>query len=169
VVAKWLGERGDDLPAEVLGAAAISAPFDLERSARAIDGPGFWSCVYRERFLRSLRRKAAEKARRFPGAFDAAVTAPVFGFASAEDYWRRCSSGPLLAGVRRPLLAVSSLDDPMVPAASIPIAAARTNPHVTLETTPAGGHVAFVAGSPFRPSSWAERRAVDFLAGLAAR
>ena len=180
VVAKWLGERGDDLPREVLGAAVVSVPFDLERSARAIDGSGFWSLVYRERFMRGLRRKAAEKARRFPGAFDAAaaarartfaefdgaVTAPVFGFASAEDYWRRCSSGPALAGVRRPLLALASLDDPMVPAQSIPFEAARANRFVTLEATPTGGHVAFVAGAPFWPSFWAERRAVEVLAAL---
>jgi predicted alpha/beta-fold hydrolase len=181
VVAKWLGERGDDLPPEVRGGAVISVPFDLERSARAMDGPGFWNFVYRERFLRRLRRKAAEKARRFPGAldpaaaarartfaeFDEAVTAPVFGFASAQDYWRRSSSGPLLPGVRRPLLALSSLDDPIVPAETIPVAEARANPHVALETTEAGGHVAFVAGSPFWPSFWAERRAADFLAALA--
>lgn len=183
VVAKWLGERGDDLPAAVCGAAVISVPFDLERSARAMDGPGFWNLVYRERFMRRLRAKAAEKARRFPGAFDAAaaarargfaefdgaVTAPVFGFASAEDYWRRSSSGPLLGGVRRPLLALSSLDDPIVPAETIPVEAVRANPAVTLETTRAGGHVAFVAGSPFWPSFWAERRAVEFLADLVAR
>jgi predicted alpha/beta-fold hydrolase len=182
VVAKWLGERGDGLPAEVRGGAVISVPFDLERSARAMDGPGFWSLVYRERFMRRLRAKAAEKARRFPGAFDAAaaarartfaefdgvVTAPVFGFASAEDYWRRSSSGPFLPGVRRPLLALSSTDDPIVPADTIPVAAARANPHVTLETTAAGGHVAFVAGWPFWPSYWAERRAVEFLAALVA-
>jgi predicted alpha/beta-fold hydrolase len=180
VVAKWLGERGDDLPPEVRGGAVISVPFDLERSARAMDAPGFWSFVYRERFMRRLRAKAAEKARRFPGAFDAAaaarartfaefdgaVTAPVFGFASAADYWRRSSSGPLLGGVRRPLLALSSLDDPIVPADTIPVAAARANPAISLETTAAGGHVAFVAGSPFWPSFWAERRAADFLAAL---
>ena len=176
VVAKYLGERGDDLPAEVRGAAVISVPFDLERSARAIDGPGFWNFLYRERFMRRLRRKALEKARRFPEAldapavarsrtfaeFDEIVTARVFGFASAQDYWRRCSSGPLLAGVRRPLLALSSLDDPIVPADSLPVAAARANPFVTLETTDAGGHVAFVAGSPFWPSYWAERARWSF-------
>jgi predicted alpha/beta-fold hydrolase len=181
VVVKYLGERGDELPAEVRGGAAISVPFDLAASARAIDGPGFWSWVYRERFLRRLRRKALEKARRFPGAldagavarartfarFDEVVTARVFGFASAEDYWRRSSSGPFLPGVRRPLLALSSLDDPIVPAATIPLAAARANPAVTLETTEAGGHVAFVAGAPFWPSYWAERRAVEFLAAAA--
>jgi predicted alpha/beta-fold hydrolase len=181
VVVKYLGERGGDLPAEVRGAAAISVPFDLAASARTIDGPGFWNRVYRERFLRRLRAKALEKARRFPDAidaravarartfaeFDEIVTARVFGFASAEDYWRRSSSGPFLAGVRRPLLALSSLDDPLVPAATIPVAAARANPLVALETTEAGGHVAFVAGSPFWPSFWAERRSVEFVAALA--
>ncbi len=182
VVVKYLGERGDGLPPEVRGAAVVSVPFDLERSARAVDGPGFWSWVYRERFMRRLRRKAAEKARRFPGAFDAAraarartfaefdavVTAPLHGFPSAEAYWRTSSAGRFLAGVRRPLLALSSLDDPIVPAESIPVAEARANPHVTLETVRAGGHVAFVSGWPFRPSFWAERRAVEFLAALAA-
>jgi predicted alpha/beta-fold hydrolase len=178
VVVKYLGERGDAVPGEVRGGAGISVPFDLERSARALDRPGFWTRVYRDRFMRRLRAKALDKARRFPGAvdgravarartfaeFDELVTARIFGFASAEDYWRRCSSGAFLRGVRRPLLALSSLDDPIVPAASIPVAAARANPLVTLETTDAGGHVAFVAGSPFWPSFWAERRAVEFLA-----
>lgn len=178
VVVKYLGERGDQLPAEVRAAAAISVPFDLERAARAIDGPGFWSWVYRERFMRRLRGKALEKAARFPGTldpgavarartfveFDGLVTAPVFGFRSAEEYWRRCSSAQFLPGVRRPLLALSSSDDPIVPAESIPVEAARENPHVTLEVTRAGGHVAFVGGWPFWPSFWAERRAVDFVA-----
>jgi len=182
VVVKYLGERGDGLPPEVRAAAAISVPFDLAASARAIDGPGFWSRVYRERFMRRLRRKAAAKALRFPGAFDAAaaarartfaafdaaVTAPLHGFPSAGAYWSGCSAGRFLAGVRRPLLALSSLDDPFVPAASIPFEAAAANPAVTLETTPAGGHVAFVSGWPFWPSFWAERRAIEFLAARAA-
>ncbi len=182
VVVKYVGERGQDLPAEVRGAGVISVPFDLERSARAIDGPGFWNAVYRERFMRRLRRKAAEKARRFPGSFDARaaarartfaefdaiVTAPLHGFPSAEVYWRTCSAGRFLGGVRRPLLALASLDDPIVPAESVPVEAARANPHVVLETTSAGGHVAFVGGSPIWPSFWAERRVVDFLAAQAA-
>jgi predicted alpha/beta-fold hydrolase len=180
VVVKYLGERGDALPAEVRGAAVISVPFDLARSAAAIDGPGFWSWVYRERFLRRLREKALAKARRFPdrldtdairaaatfSAFDGAVTAPVHGFASARAYWARCSSGPFLAGVRRPLLAIAALDDPMVPADTLPLEAARGNPQVELVVTPACGHVGFVEGR-LRPSFWAEARAAAFLAGLA--
>ena len=183
VVVKYLGERGDDLPAEVRGAAGISVPFDLARCAAAIDGPGFWRWVYRERFLRRLRAKALAKARRFPdridaaavraaasfSAFDGAVTAPLHGFASARAYWSGCSAGAFLSGVRRPLLAIAALDDPMVPPDSLPLEAARRNPRVELVITPAGGHVGFVAGSPVRPSFWAEARAAAFLAGLASR
>ncbi|ABS26604.1 alpha/beta hydrolase fold [Anaeromyxobacter sp. Fw109-5] len=182
VVVKYVGERGDALAPEVRGAVGVSVPFDLQRSARALDAPGFWNRVYRERFLRRLREKALAKARRFPGAFDvarvrrarsfaeydAAVTAPLHGFASAEDYWTRSSSGLYLAGVRRPLLAIAAMDDPMVPGDALPVAEARANSLVTLEATPSGGHVAFVAGSPFWPDFWAERRAVAFVAAVAA-
>ncbi|MGC3998642.1 MAG: alpha/beta fold hydrolase [Anaeromyxobacter sp.] len=177
VVAKYLGERGEDLPPELLGGAVISVPFDLARSAAAIDGPGFWNWVYRERFLRRLRRKALHKARRYPevfdvpavraartfSAYDQVVTSRIHGFASALDYWTQCSAGRFIGGVRRPLLAVAALDDPMVPPGSLPLEAARQNPFVTLVTTDAGGHVAFVAGAPFWPSFWAEARAVGFL------
>lgn len=178
VTVKYLGERGDALPAEVKAGVAISVPFDLRRSARAIDGPGFWSWVYRERFLRRLRGKALAKARRHPdhfdvpairaartfAAYDAVVTARLHGFPSAEDYWETQSSRRFLAGVRRPLLAVSSLDDPIVPGDSLPLEEARANPAVSLLVTPAGGHVGFVSGSIFGPTFWAEARAMEFLA-----
>ena len=174
---KWLGERGDDLPAAVRAAVAVSVPFDLEACATALDGPGFWPFVYRERFLRRLRRKALRKAALHPGRIDAAavrrsrtfsdydglVTARLHGFSSAQDYWRRCSSARFVGGVRRDLLLLSADDDPLVPAHSIPEAAVRDNPAVTLEMTRGGGHVAFVSGTPIRPAFWAEERAVAFL------
>jgi predicted alpha/beta-fold hydrolase len=37
---------------------------------------------------------------------------------------------------------------------------------VTLEVTRRGGHVGFVEGPPWRVTSWAERRAVEFLRGV---
>ena len=181
VVVKYLGERAERVPPEVRGAAVISVPFDLERAARSIDGPGFWAWVYRQRFLGGLRRKALWKARRHPGVldvtraarvrtcaeFDEVVTAPLHGFASAQDYYEASSARRFLGGVRRPLLALSSLDDPIVPPDAIPIEEARANPNVVLETVPAGGHVAFVSGGLLRPRYWAERRALEFLAPLA--
>ena len=177
VVAKWFGERGDRLPAAVKAGAVISVPFDLARSARAIDGPGVMPWIYRERFLRRLRRKAFAKAARFPGAldverirsarsfveFDDGVTAPLHGFPSAEAYYEASSAGRYVALVRRPLLALSASDDPMVPRDSLPVAAVQANPFVELDVSELGGHVAFVSGSPWKPLFWAEARAVAFL------
>jgi len=180
VVSKWLGERGDDLPAEVRGGAVISVPFDLAACGRRIDGPGLFCWLYRERFMRRLRRKAAAKARQHPGRFDAAavarattfgefdelVTAPLHGFASRDDYYARASAGQYLAGVRRPLLALASADDPMVPEDSLPREAAAANPAVRLVVTARGGHTGFVDGTPWRPGFWAERVAAGYLASL---
>jgi hypothetical protein len=181
VVTKWLGEHGEGLAPQVRGGAAISVPFDLGACQRRVDGPGRIMWIYRERFMRRLRRKAALKARQFPGLLDAAalahattfaeydelVTAPTHGFASRDDYYQRCSAGRFLAGIRRPYLAVSAADDPLVPAESLPVAAAEANPAVRLLVTPHGGHTGFVDGTPLRPGFWAERIVADFLAGIA--
>src|SRR4051794_39572990 len=37
VLLKWLGEQGEQLPAEIRGAVAVSVPFDLERGSRFIE------------------------------------------------------------------------------------------------------------------------------------
>ncbi len=177
VVAKYLGERGDDLPPEVRAGAVVSVPFDLALCARTLDQADFWSRIYRGRFLRRLRSKVVRKARLHPSLphtrartartfreFDEHVTAPLHGFAGAEDYWRRASSGPLLPSVRRPLLILAAEDDPFIPPEALPRAAAAVNPHLTLEISREGGHVAFVHGPPWATMRHAERRAAEFLA-----
>jgi predicted alpha/beta-fold hydrolase len=174
VVAKYLAER--DVPDEVRAAAVVSVPFDLGLCCRAIDGPGFFPFVYRERFLRRLRKKAVEKASRFPRKFDVpairaartlrgfddVVTAPLHGFADAMDYYTRSSSGPLLARVNLPLFILHAEDDPLIPREAIP--AERDNPHLTWELHAAGGHVGFVSGPPWRPHRFAEARVAEVLA-----
>jgi predicted alpha/beta-fold hydrolase len=146
-------------------------------SARALDGAGLMARVYRERFLRRLRHKVQKKAAHFPSLlsaerarvvrtfreFDEHFTAPLHGFISADDYWSRSSSGPLLPSVRRPLLILAAEDDPFVPPAALPRAAAVHNPYLTLEISRQGGHVAFVSGPLWRPLRFAEHRVAEFL------
>jgi len=180
VLLKWLGEQGDAAPKALVAAVAISVPFDLVTCARAMD-QGFQKAVYTASFMRSFRVKTRAKARAYPGfvdvaaalrartfaEYDRAVTAPLHGFADEVDYWRRASSGPYLGRVRRPTLLINAIDDPFVPGASLPDPA--TLPEcVQAEFVGHGGHVGFVEGPPWRASSWAERRAVDFLASVLA-
>ncbi len=131
VLLKWLGEQGSRAPAAVVAGAAISVPFDLAACARVLDR-GFAKVVYTANFMRTMRRKVVEKARVHPdfvdvaaarrartfAAYDLAVTAPLFGFADAEDYWRRASSRPYLAAIDRPTLLLNARDDPFIPPAT---------------------------------------------------
>ena len=178
VVLKYLGERSTVLAPQVKAAAAISTPFDLAEGCRHLER-GF-SRVYQWHFLRTLRRKAREKASRFPGRidgaavdaartlweFDDAVTAPIHGFASAANYYARSSSIGFLARIARPTLLLSAADDPFLPASVLDQVRtiAADNPQLVLEFSPHGGHVGFVGGrSPWAADYHAERRAVDFL------
>ena len=176
VVAKYLGERADAVPPEVRAGAVVSVPFDLALCARNLDGDDLMARVYRGRFLRRLRAKLVAKARthatlpvdkarivRTLRDWDHHVTAPLHGFASAEDYYSRSSAGPFLPSVKRPLLILAAEDDPFVPPEALPRAAAAENPLLQLEISREGGHVAFVHGPPWSTRRHAERRAAEFL------
>lgn len=106
------------------------------------------------------RTLAAETMREF----DEACTAPLHGFADADDYYARCSSRRFLAGVRTPTLLLRAEDDPIIPAADIPYDLIALNPALTSGITARGGHVGWVEGRPFAHRRWAERQAARFLA-----
>ncbi len=170
---------GDDLPTQLKAAAAISVPFDLSRSSRRINR-GF-SRFYQRFFISSLRRKAQEKAGRFPDLapadriaalktlenFDNLITGPLHGFRDAEDYYRRSSSLPWLEKIRLNTLLLSSVDDPMLPPEVLHEVRdiADENPYLHPEFVAEGGHAGFIAGSvPWRPFYYAEYRVGEFFA-----
>jgi len=179
VLCKLLGQSGDALPVQLQAAAAISAPFDLARASRYI-GRGFGR-VYENAFLRSLVPKAVQKIGRHPELsslkpihnartiweFDDEFTSPVHGFANAADYYAQSSSLQFLSGIRRPTLLLSAADDPFLPREVLDEVRAATtgNAVITIDFPAHGGHVGFVGGSaPWRPSYYAEPRAVEFIA-----
>jgi uncharacterized protein len=155
---RWAGEAGEQAQALVAAVAAVSSPLDLAAGARAI-GRGFNRIVYTRMFLRSMKPKALAKLRQHPGLFDAArlaaardlyefddvFTAPLHGFRDAADYYARASAKPHLPRIRVPALAVNALNDPFVPASSLPTGA-DAGSHVTLWQPQEGGHVGFPVG-----------------------
>lgn len=179
VLLKFLGERGSDLPPLLRAAAAVSVPFDLSRSSTRINR-GF-SRLYQKFFLGSLRRKAQEKAGRFPDLapaggiarirtledFDNLITGPLHGFRNAQDYYERSSSLPRLEHIRLTTLLLSAVDDPMLPPVVLDEVRdiARRNPNLHLEFVEKGGHAGFIAGSwPWSPFYYAEYRVGEFFA-----
>lgn len=176
VLLKYLGERRDS--AGIDAAAAVSVPFDLPGCAERLS-TGIMGRTYGAYFLRSLRRKVRAKRQLLDGAvdvdrtlaartlrdFDDACTAPLHGFAGADDYYARADVRRHLAHVRVPALLIQSRDDPFLPPGAAPDAIVADNPHLAAAFTDRGGHLGFIEGAlPWRPRFWAERQAAEFLA-----
>jgi predicted alpha/beta-fold hydrolase len=174
---KWLGENPED--ETVAAAATLSVPYDLAAGDRYM--ASFPTSLYVRNFVRTLTAKAADLTQRFPEAtrhidlprarraftfreFDDAATAPLHGFAGADDYYARSSSLPFLARITAPTLCVSALDDPFLPAEAVARARAAASHAVRFVVTRNGGHVGFVATRGLTPVYWGEELVVDFLA-----
>ncbi len=181
VLLKYLGEKGSNTPLKA--AVAVSVPFRLDHCAERIN-QGF-SRVYQARFLRDLRRYVEYKRQAFLRQgrrgelarlaaletlqgmktfwdFDGRVTAPLHGFESADDYYRRCSSAFFVEQIRIPTLIVHSLDDPFIYPQSVPKAEVLPS-CVTMELHASGGHVGFIEGPPWRPRYYLEHRLPNWL------
>ena len=157
---RWAGEMGSSAATVVASVASVCSPLDLAASGWAI-GRGFNRLVYTRMFLRSMVPKALQKLDQHPGLFDRndllaardlyefdnVVTAPLHGFKNTEDYWSRASAKPHLHHIRIPALALNALNDPFIPAWSLP-SAPEVASSVTLWQPDRGGHVGFPSG-PF--------------------
>jgi predicted alpha/beta-fold hydrolase len=157
---RWAGEMETSAGRVVDAVASVCSPLDLAASGHAI-GRGFNRLVYTRMFLNSMVPKALKKLEQHPGlfsadalraardlyAFDNIVTAPLHGFRNTEDYWARASAKPHLRRIAVPALALNALNDPFIPAVSLP-QAGDVSAAVTLWQPREGGHVGFPS-APF--------------------
>jgi predicted alpha/beta-fold hydrolase len=181
VTLRYLGEAPERVDPRVIRALAFSVPCDLGASARQLARP--MNAIYLTHFMRSLRDKIRAKAVRFPDAFalktldamrdfvefDQGITAPMFGFSGADDYYARASSQPVLGSISVPTLLVNAQDDSFLTRECFPVDEATKSPAFHLEMPAHGGHVGFVGDRVAEVPGWywSERRAVEWLAGAA--
>ncbi len=163
---KYLGEAGGD--ALLRAAVAISVPFVLADAARRLE-QGF-SRIYQHYLLTRLKRAYLRKFSTIPSPlridlnkiatlwdYDQQVTAPLNGFAGAEDYYARCSCLGFLPRIITPTLILHAQDDPFMYGHDIP-AQDQVGPGVTLAIQAHGGHVGFIDGHlPWRTGCLIDR------------
>jgi len=170
---KWAGEQREAASQVVTGVIGICPPLDLAACGHHL-ATGF-NRIYTQHFLSTLKAISAARLRQHPGLFDEthmraainlyqfddAVTAPVHGFAGADDYWARSSAKPWLKSIAIPALVINPRNDPFLPARHLP-KTADVAPCVRLEQPASGGHVGFVRG-PFPGNlDWLPQRLLHF-------
>lgn len=177
ITLKAMGEEGDGAPVNC--AAAASVPFRL-RPCVDVLRQGF-ARNYQNKMLNALKDQMWRKHASVPAPpeinlelanaaqdfieWDNAYTAPLNGFADAEDYYARSECAQFIPAIRRPTLIVHSVDDPFMDPTITP-SQEELGSSVKLELTQRGGHVGFVASGRYgQPVYWLEQRLADFLQG----
>lgn len=177
-------------PGVLDGLVCTSSPLDLARCSQQIEQPR--NAVYQRWLLGRLcvqtladpfgvsaaERQALEGPDR-PStirAFDAAITAPRWGYRSVEHYYREASPLPRLQGAEGigsshqsalpPTLLLHALDDPWVPVSGAQALAAHPPPGVEVVFTAQGGHNGFHGVGDAPLSCWGDQLSVRWLEQL---
>ena len=173
---KLLGERSEQ---KILkGAIAISPPFKLQQCSLSIN-QGV-SRMYQSYLLKSMVNNLVDKmglidyqghleinpanARKLKSfrEFDQYVTAPLHGFASADDYYQKCSAIGFIKTIATPTLILHAKDDPFMNENVLPQQSDLSS-SVRLELSAKGGHVGFLRGTPWAPEIWLHHRVNQFV------
>lgn len=170
---KMLGEGIESAPGNLRGAIAVTPPIDLSLCAHELARPS--RRIYDYRFVRQLMTAAKERHRQFPDFpdfrlngrarlldFDELCTAPLHGFESAEDYYRKCSAKQFIGTIKLPTVLIASADDPFIPAQTydnLP-----QNPDLFVHMTEQGGHMGFLAAAatPLGDVRWLDYAVIKY-------
>ena len=173
VVLKLLGEAGlSGSSPGIARAISVSPPIDLSTTIEHIS-TGLAS-VYDSYFAKTCVRSIRLRQQVCPDAivpknwfarpprnmreFDESFTAPICGFASAQDYYARSSAKQFLPSICIPTLIIAAQDDPVVP--FDPFGSAVLSPSTRLLAPRYGGHIGFVT---HKGPGWLDQQILNWM------
>ncbi|KAK4701601.1 uncharacterized protein P7C70_g4629, partial [Phenoliferia sp. Uapishka_3] len=175
VLAKYLGEEGDKTPLKA--GVVLGAPWDFY-AGHVYLSRSWLSTIYSKAMAKNLRGVVSRNRAALEGAvdfdcmygnpqqtlyeFDSVGTRVIAGYTSVEAYYKDASANQHAHNISVPTLSLSSSDDPIIPASSVPFSAALANPNLIIGTTLHGGHLGWFTGF-FRPRRWISRPVIEFL------
>jgi len=165
---KLAGELGAGAEGILAGVCAVSTPIDLAACVKRIAQPD--NRLYERRFLARMRQRllstgryTKEQLNRPKSIYeiDDQITAPSFGFGTADNYYATQSSKRFLNRIQIPTLLIQAEDDTFIPFDMFRRLPFTENSHLRLLSTAHGGHVGFL--SKTAPRFWLDRTIVNWL------
>jgi predicted alpha/beta-fold hydrolase len=170
VALKLAGELGESAGGLLAGVCSISAPIDLAASAKRLGQRD--NRLYENRFVDRMRARLLATGRytreqlskpKSIYAIDDQITAPSFGFGTADNYYATQSANQYLDRIRIPALLIQAQDDTFIPFSSYNHPAFARNPTLHLLAPEHGGHMGFL--SRRAPRFWVDRTIVEWISG----
>ncbi|MBQ6474178.1 MAG: alpha/beta fold hydrolase [Victivallales bacterium] len=178
LVTLYLCREAARVPSEVVGGVVFCATIDLNSSSHLFNSA--IGRIYANHFIKQFKEMIIRKHALFPDqidlaplekvnsftSFDHYYTAPLFGFADEDDYYRTASACNYLSALRLPLLMINPSNDPFLAERCYPVEEAKRNPNLYLEIPEGGGHCGFITFDS-KAEWWPARRSKEFLLPLA--
>jgi len=171
VALKLAGELGTGAGGILAGVCAVSTPIDLAASVRRIAERD--NRLYERRFVDRMAERLVSTGRytreqmallKSIYEIDDRITAPSFGFGTADHYYATQSSNLFLDRIRIPALLIQAEDDSFIPFESFHHPAFAANPYLRLISTKYGGHLGFLSKSG--PRFWVDQNVTNWILSL---
>lgn len=144
---KMAGEQGQKASQLIKNIVAVCPPLDLAQSVSRLSKKHYW--IYHKYYLTSIfaqgRPWIENKKIRSIYEYDHAVTAPLWGYKNALDYYEQCSSNKFIPDIKLPCDIIFSSDDPFVD--HHPINKMKLPTDTKVWITSGGGHMGFIGWS----------------------
>lgn len=162
IISNYLGQEGSEVYKNIKGAAIMGSPWDFPQASSALVDNFLGSKIYSPKMCQNLLKlldqhyddslhlhEVISQYKKLPESFqlqnlrdfDNAFTSQLFGFNSAQEYYRHASPDQRLLNVRVPMLIVNSADDPIVGGKTVPVSEVVLNPYTHMVVTSIGGHL----------------------------
>jgi predicted alpha/beta-fold hydrolase len=175
-IQKYLIDHRSD--PQVTAAVTISSPFDASKTHETIAKSRlldygvcqtmvgiFRDQLHHEEFIEHIARRGIDPQAavqvKSSTEFHKRVTCKDLGHPEPSHFYDSLSSHRHIQHIQVPLLAVNSMDDPLIPSQSIPTEAIRSNPNIIQVLVGGGGHIEYFHG--LRMEFWAYDLAIDYL------
>ncbi len=165
---KLAGELGAEYEGILAGVCGVSTPIDLAACTRRI--AQLDNRLYERRFLDRMRQRLLSTGRytrdqvdrpKSIYEIDDQITAPSFGFGTADHYYATQSSNQFLGRIRIPTLLIQAEDDTFIPFEIFRRLPLNEDTHIRLISTAHGGHLGFLSKS--KPRFWVDRTIVGWI------
>lgn len=144
VILKMAGEHGLEIQKLVRKLIAVCPPLDIEHCVTRISRRRNWA--YHKYFLNSILDQGwkwiQEHSIRSIQEYDDKITAPLWGYANAKDYYDKCSSSKFIGNIQVPGDLIFAADDPFIDHNIL--SRVQLPSHLNAWLSPIGGHMGFI-------------------------
>lgn len=165
IVVKLAGELGEEACHFAKTFISVCAPLDLSHTMHKMMKKR--NILYHNYFLSHISKQSKQwiaKKIRTLLEYDNAVTAPLWGFQGAEDYYYCCSSLRFLSKIKQTTHFLFAEDDPFIN--NNVLKGTAIGSHVNLWSTKYGGHLGFVGkGAKEHKFHWMDHLLINWVNG----